>query len=456
MSNNNNIENIIKENDDNILNYKNKYKHILLKKFIIKKEKIISNLLCKNYYRFYIKCYIKENNINEDKNKEIEEKIIDLKREKQLKDLFYNKIIERKNYIHKKFSKFYYKGIMNEMKNKGKNNDKKINEVENKNINNIENKNINNIENKNINEENKNISNDNKIEAKIEEVKNINKDEKPKIIDIKLYKQKQLKNLFYNKILEMKDYIHNRFTKFYYKGLLYQMKYPELFIKNNNNEIKNKQSIEDNQINHKNSINKLNINEDNLDKNSKNSITEERSKMRNKVSNLKKIIKNKDKQNKDVLKKYFEKFYKNILFKQLLLQSKNQQINYQYYIENKLNIKLNDEEINQLNIENINMSLEFCFYIYKRKLFLLLYKSFIKWKLISKILRLNPYFINSKKKKKKKIKKNKTKINNNQNIIKIDTFKDYNSQQNKLTSENISDELEYIINNINAINFNEI
>ena len=398
---------------------------IMLKYFINKKNNINNLLLCKNYYRFYIKCFIKENNIN--KNKQIEEKIIDLKREKHLKDLFYNKIIERKNYIHKKFSKFYYKGLMNEMKNKGKEENKEIK-----------------VDNKQINDEKK------------ENEDNIITVEKPKIININLYRQKQLKNLFYNKILEMKDYIHNRFTKFYYKGLLYQMKYPELFIKNNNNEIKNKQSIEDNQINHKNSINKLNINEDNLDKNSKNSITEERSKMRNKVSNLKKIIKNKDKQNKDVLKKYFEKFYKNILFKQLLLQSKNQQINYQYYIENKLNIKLNDEEINQLNIENINMSLEFCFYIYKRKLFLLLYKSFIKWKLISKILRLNRYFINSKKKKKKKIKKNKTKINNNQNIIKIDTFKDYNSQQNKLTSENISDELEYIINNINAINFNEI
>ncbi len=398
---------------------------IMLKYFINKKNNINNLLLCKNYYRFYIKCFIKENNIN--KNKQIEEKIIDLKREKHLKDLFYNKIIERKNYIHKKFSKFYYKGLMNEMKNKGKEENKEIK-----------------VDNKQINDEKK------------ENADNIITVEKPKIININLYRQKQLKNLFYNKILEMKDYIHNRFTKFYYKGLLYQMKYPELFIKNNNNEIKNKQSIEDNQINHKNSINKLNINEDNLDKNSKNSITEERSKMRNKVSNLKKIIKNKDKQNKDVLKKYFEKFYKNILFKQLLLQSKNQQINYQNYIENKLNIKLNDEEINQLNIENINMSLEFCFYIYKRKLFLLLYKSFIKWKLISKILRLNPYFINSKKKKKKKIKSNKTKINNNQNIIKIDTFKDYNSQQNKLTSENIADELEYIINNINAINFNEI
>ena len=410
----NNIKNII---ENKII--------IILKYFINKKNNINNLLLCKNYYRFYIKCFIKENNVN--KNKEIEEKIIDLKRVKHLKDLFYNKIIERKNYIHKKFSKFYYKGLMNEMKNKGKEEKKEIK-----------------VENKQINDE------------KNENEDNINSVEKPKIININLYKQKQLKNLFYNKILEMKSYIHNRFTKFYYKGLLYQMKNPELFIINNNNETKNNQSIEDNQINHKNSNNKLNINEDNLDKNTNNLITEEHSKMRKKVSNLKKILKNKDKQNKDILKKYFEKYYKNILFKQLLLQSKNQQIDYQNYIENKLNIKLNDVENAQLNIENINRSLEFCFYIYKRKLFLLLNKSFIKWKLISKILRLNPYFINPKKKKKKKIKKNKTKINNNQNIIKINTFNDYNSQQNKLTSENIADELEYIINNINAINFNEI
>jgi hypothetical protein len=188
----NNIKNII---ENKII--------IILKYFINKKNNINNLLLCKNFYRFYIKCFIKENNVN--KNKEIEKKIIDLKRVKHLKDLFYNKIIERKNYIHKKFSKFYYKGLMNEMKNKGKEEKKEI-KVENKQKNDV---------NKEITEEkNKNIylnSNNNKIEIKKEKEEIINNEEKPKIIDIKLYKQKQLKNLLYNKLLEMKDYVHKYF-----------------------------------------------------------------------------------------------------------------------------------------------------------------------------------------------------------------------------------------------------
>ena len=40
------------------------------------------------------------------------------KRHKELRDLFYNKIKERQNYLHKCFTRFYYKGLMLYMKNK--------------------------------------------------------------------------------------------------------------------------------------------------------------------------------------------------------------------------------------------------------------------------------------------------------------------------------------------------
>jgi len=46
------------------------------------------------------------------------EELKKVKRNKELRDLFYNKIKERQNYLHKCFTRFYYKGLMLYMKNK--------------------------------------------------------------------------------------------------------------------------------------------------------------------------------------------------------------------------------------------------------------------------------------------------------------------------------------------------
>ena len=46
------------------------------------------------------------------------EELKKVKREKELRDLFLNKIKERQNYLHKYFTRFYYKGLMLYMKNK--------------------------------------------------------------------------------------------------------------------------------------------------------------------------------------------------------------------------------------------------------------------------------------------------------------------------------------------------
>ena len=46
------------------------------------------------------------------------EELKKVKRHKELRDLFYNKIKERQNYLHKCFTRFYYKGLMLYMKNK--------------------------------------------------------------------------------------------------------------------------------------------------------------------------------------------------------------------------------------------------------------------------------------------------------------------------------------------------
>ena len=71
------------------------------------------------------------------KNKHLytEEDLKKIKRNKELRDLFYNKIRERQNYIHKCFTRFYYKGLMFYMKNKNKANNKTSEEpVNNPNI----------------------------------------------------------------------------------------------------------------------------------------------------------------------------------------------------------------------------------------------------------------------------------------------------------------------------------
>ena len=96
------------------------------------------------------------------KNLYTEEELNRVKRNKELRDLFYNKIRERQNYLHKCFTRFYYKGLMLYMKNKNsenKNNtpsNNQINQIKDNNNNEKEEQSNSNVNNNPINNTNNN------------------------------------------------------------------------------------------------------------------------------------------------------------------------------------------------------------------------------------------------------------------------------------------------------------
>jgi len=133
------------------------------------------------------------NNVNlrieyKDKSKYTENELALVQRNKHLRDLFYNKVRERQNYLHKCFIKFYYKGIMFQTV---KNYNDKITQANQTTINNInmniipnlndpykdQNQNKENIinggQNKNINNNNINITNNNEQNNDVNNVNNI-------------------------------------------------------------------------------------------------------------------------------------------------------------------------------------------------------------------------------------------------------------------------------------------
>ena len=154
-----------------------------------------------------------------------------LKRNKQLRDLFYNKIRERQAWIHKYFTKFYFKGLLSSMKNQNSNskkeetapkkeevvNENKINEDNNNINNNSENKinnNENNNENNNINENNNNEINNNPSESQNIIVQNKEKEtEKPFENSEKTEKKNENNNTIENTIKEEKKPEENNVTE---------------------------------------------------------------------------------------------------------------------------------------------------------------------------------------------------------------------------------------------------
>ena len=112
------------------------------------------------------------------KNKNLysQEKLNRVKRKKELRELFYNKIRERQNYLHKCFTRFYYKGLMYYMKKKYSG--------QNSNTNNNSNKEEDNSQILNDKKDNLTINNDINLKTKInytnkindESIKNTNND----------------------------------------------------------------------------------------------------------------------------------------------------------------------------------------------------------------------------------------------------------------------------------------
>ena len=140
-----------------------------------------------------------------------------VKRNKELRDLFYNKIRERKNYLHKCFTRFYYKGLMLYMKNKNSPQNENISSNANP-INQIND--VNKVNENNIIKTNNNDTNINSIniisEEKTEEV------EKKK--ENKYEKSRGLRRLLNRKAKEKKDLLRKYFFKFYQAGVLISLR----------------------------------------------------------------------------------------------------------------------------------------------------------------------------------------------------------------------------------------
>ena len=296
------IENgIIKNNEE--INMKNNNENRNNESEIEDKNKINNNINIKtdkeanNIDKKYIKDMNDiEGDINDlkieykDKDLYSPEVLNKVKRNKHLRDLFYNKVRERQNYLHKCFIKFYYKGIMLQtIKNyqdkllKSNTIDTNINPSINYNYNYNysyhSNFNYNTFNGNNQNEHNKsiiNINNDNNINNN--NVNNINNN--------------NVNNINNNNV----NNINN----------------------NNINESNDKGNINNN-INTANEINNINNNNDtNNNKEQQNNKEEEKSEPKKQIESavskysnaqkLRKLLSQKNKQKLEILRKYFHKF----------------------------------------------------------------------------------------------------------------------------------------------------
>ena len=158
----------------------------------------------KNNENLEIKEYnLKELNLSEEELKE-RQKI------KKIKDLFYNKVRERKHYLQKCFQKFYYNGIFTQMKKQI------ISEKQTENLINTDDKNP-----------NTNINNNNQQSGIIENnnIQKEKKEENMKKEDIdRLKKARNFRNLIRKKTKASLEILRKYFYKFYLSSLVSKIK----------------------------------------------------------------------------------------------------------------------------------------------------------------------------------------------------------------------------------------
>ena len=260
---------------------------------------------------------------HKDKHLYTEEELRKIKRNKELRDLFYNKIRERQNYLHKCFTRFYYKGLMLYMKNlnspKNQSPKKDNNPTNNNPINEINKTNIN-IEEKN-NVENKSTNNNNIIK---EPETNLSNPENP------YSRARGLRKLLNRKAKEKIELLRKYFYKFQRAGILLALrkgtKRANLYKKMEGidletafNTVKRSHSICEIEIDEnicveefKEALDKKREDKKLAEELEKNKIEEERRKKEvNKIQNkaIEILLNRADKYNKTILKKNFEIFY---------------------------------------------------------------------------------------------------------------------------------------------------
>ena len=276
-----------------------------------------------------------------------------------MKNILKNRSFKEHRELNKYFLRFYYNckyvaGMANLSKILNKNEDKENNTESKNEIKNEETK-TDNVNNENNNED-PNFLNVIKEEIKKEEEK---KELTPEEIEkAKRKRNKELRDLFYNKIRERQKWLHDHFVKFYYKGLLWAMKTgnirnntsspsetktetkPETSNtnpnsnpvvennttyynnntnnNNNSNTIDNKPSAEIENININKEIEKKEEQKKEEEKKGEENKEEEKkekkkpsNKIRDRSKGLRKLLSEKNKEKTNILRKYFFRFLSN-------------------------------------------------------------------------------------------------------------------------------------------------
>ena len=467
----------INDTKEKLEEYQEKMRKTQLRYYVFKKITNYKSSL-RRYFQKYRTIVQLMESLEEKKEESKENELqIQNKKAKLLKNLLKNRTYKEYKELNKYLLRFYYNskyaaGIANLNKILEKNENKE-NGIKKKDTSNIENliekeetkNNKNNIINNSNNSTNINaINNSNFLNITKGEIKKEeeNKELSPEEIEkAKRKRNKELRDLFYNKVRERQKWLHDHFVKFYYKGLLWAMKTGN--IRNNtscpsvnetkteatNSTINNSQINEnkpsndnnsyDNNLVNKNSseIDTININneiEKKEEKNKEKKKEEDKqnkkvafNKIRDRSKGLRKLLSEKNKEKTNILRKYFFKFLSNgilLSLKKTTLKSsktltkivggpdndrnsenENKEDENNWIIEEKKRRKMEEE---QKKKELLEKKTKILIIIFNKKDQILCAKErccLQKWNLRAKIIAIGDLTLGFKKSKKSKVKK---------------------------------------------------
>ena len=241
----------IKETKEKLEEYQEKMRKTQLRYYVFKKITNYKSSLRMAFHKYRSIVQLmealneKNDDIKETKEENKKENDIELlkKRTKILKNVLKNRSFKEQKELNKYFIKFYY-------------NSKFAVKIEN--LNKTSNDNAT-SSTSNTTENNTNTNNNNFIDVLSNEIK---KEEQKKeltpeeIEKEKRKRNKELRDLFYNKVRERQKWLHDHFVKFYYKGLLWAMKTGN--IKNNTSSPSSNDTSSNPAANNTNSVNNEN------------------------------------------------------------------------------------------------------------------------------------------------------------------------------------------------------
>ena len=241
----------IKETKEKLEEYQEKMRKTQLRYYVFKKITNYKSSLRMAFHKYRSIVQLmealneKNDDIKETKEENKKENDIELlkKRTKILKNVLKNRSFKEQKELNKYFIKFYY-------------NSKFAVKIENLNKTSSDNATS---STSNVIENNSNINNDNFIDVLSNEIK---KEEQKKeltpeeIEKEKRKRNKELRDLFYNKVRERQKWLHDHFVKFYYKGLLWAMKTGN--IKNNTSSPSSNDTSSNTAVNNTSNVNNEN------------------------------------------------------------------------------------------------------------------------------------------------------------------------------------------------------